>query len=183
MSTNKTRYPIAIKLRYSLMRFSVLLLILWGSLPTSTWAQDAPSYNMRFVTANVIDTVDGKDVIVFFHVSAAKAKDFPPVVSMRVMYSVDGSEVTKASIGRTDNVSIIAFDRGIEGKSKLGYSLVKDKVDLNDKADFMLLAIFFKDLTRKPISDMAITYGLWEKRNTEVRVEKEYKFHVENYVP
>lgn len=78
---------------------------------------------------------------------------------------------------------MVVFDRGIEEKSKLGYSLVKDKVDLNDKADFMLLAFFFKDLTRKPITDMAVTYGLWEKRNIEVRVEKEYKFHVENYVP
>jgi hypothetical protein len=128
----------------------------------------------------VIDTVGGKDVVVFFHVSAADAKDFPPVLSMRVAYFFDDSYLMTAAIGQTKKVSLVIFGKNIEEKDKLAYNLVKDKVDLKDKSDFMLLAFVFRDLTKKPITEMTVRYGLWEKRNTNIRVEKEYKFHVEN---
>jgi hypothetical protein len=145
-----------------------------------TYAQDKTAHDLRFLKAKITDTTDKKDVIVLFHVSAKDEKDYPPVLSMRLTYSVnDETEKTRSEIRKDKNIHIVIFGKNIKEQNKAIYNLIKDKIDTSGKQDFMILGFYLNDISSDKVKKMTFTYGLWEKQNQDIRVEKKYEFEVE----
>jgi len=147
-------------------------------------AQDTSTYDMKFLRAKITDTSAMKSILVLFQVTTKEEKDFPPVISMRLNYTLciasDRHEVISTTLGKKDSkAKIIIFGNNVKAKDKYVYNLIKDKIDTTYKRDYWILAFFFRNASKDIVQKMDLTYGLWEKNNPDMRVEKKYEFEVE----
>jgi hypothetical protein len=161
-----------------------LIVVLLGLLiPQCVKAQDTPSYNLEFVRAKYVDQKRWKDILVFFRISAKekRKKDFPPVISMRVRYSLnDNSKVDTVDILNNDKkVNLYVLDKSVKYKSQFVYNLLSSKTDMETDNNFIILEFYLGDISDEIVKKMSFTYGLWEKNNLEVRHEKTFDFPVE----
>ncbi len=159
---------------------TILTILFLTTFHSFIYAQDKTAHDIKLLKAKIIDSTDKKDVIVLFHVSAKDPKDFPPVVSMRLTYSInDEQEKTRNEIRNDKNIQIIIYGNDIEQKNKRIYDLIKNQIDTNSKGGFWILAFVLRDVSSEKVKKMTFTYGLWEKRNQDKRVEIKYAFDVE----
>jgi hypothetical protein len=142
-------------------------------------AQSESTYELNFLRAKIIDTTDLKDILILFQVTTKKKKDFPPILSMKLTYSLDNNAEKTVDILKTNNIQISVFGNDVNEKDKFVYELIKNKIDIDDKNDFLILAFLLKSVTNESVDKMSFTYGLWEKNNQKVRVEKKYEFEID----
>ena len=167
------------------MAKTIFSLIFLYFLRTVTFAQDYPTYTMKPLVAKIIDTTaEMKSILVLFQVTTKEEKDFPPVLSMRLNYTLyidsDHNEIITTILGKKESkVRIIIYGKSIKDNDKYVYNLIKDKIDTAYKRDYWILGFSFKNASKDIVQKMDFTYGLWEKNNTEMRVEKKYEFEVE----
>lgn len=144
-------------------------------------AQSPASYKLEFLKAKMIEAVGEKQVLVLFKVSAANKKDFPPILSAKVTYSLgDRGKERTVAMNKSNTARVVVFDRSIRQKSPLVYSYVKDKLDVTSKENFIVLAFYIKTEPEDEYNKMTFTYGLWEKRNPKQRTEQKFEFALED---
>ena len=141
-------------------------------------AQEPASYKMEFVRAGWLEGRDGKKMVVAVFKITPLIEDFKMVLSMRLGYGFN-SAMNNADVEATDKIKFAVFDNNVAEKAWKTYQLIKDRVDLTDPNIFLLQMRFF-DLEEDNVEDMTIIYGLWEGENSEVRIEQEFNFHVED---
>jgi len=120
-------------------------------------------------------------VLLLFYVTTKKASDFPPSLSMRMTYRLGDDKKEKIiDINKVNNVKVVIYGHDIDVKNPAVYELIKDKVDIKQKKEFLLLAFYIDGISDKPIDKMSLIYGLWEKKNANARVETKYEFTVDH---
>ncbi|MES2851031.1 MAG: hypothetical protein V4685_18415 [Bacteroidota bacterium] len=141
----------------------------------------SPSYNLDFVKAQYVDSTDPNEIILFFKYSTKEKKDFKLIASMKITYSIgeNGEEITQILDESKNNHSIVVFGRDMKAKSPDLYSLIKNKVNFNDKQDFLIVVFYLRGLIYSYVDKMTFTYGLWEPSNTEKRFEKKYNINID----
>src|SRR6185437_2177112 len=139
------------------------------------------SYDLELIKAKGIDTTTKKGVLVLFYVTTKKASDFPPSLSMRMTYRLGDDKKEKIiDINKSNNVKVLIYSNDVNVKSPAVYELIKDKVDIKQKKEFLILAFYIDGISDKPIDKMSLIYGLWEKKNANARVETKYEFTVDH---
>lgn len=142
--------------------------------------ESEPLYNIRFVRAAQYPSENNHEVHVIFLVTPKMQEDFPPVISTKIVYSLNNQPDYKADLVHpNDHIRGVAYDQTVKEKSKKIYELIKDSVDLNSKNSMAIIEFIFLNPEGIKVENMSMVYGLWEKQNTNLRVEKRYYFHVE----
>jgi hypothetical protein len=161
----------------SLFQLVRIVLVLLAALMVSSpsYAQMPAVHELKLLKMQIVDTVDGKDVVAFFSVTAAKQKDFPPVLSMGITYKVNDEVPRRLDIMHAQGkVKLIIYGPTIAEKNP--HALIKDQLAKLTNNEFQVLAFYFRDLTPQPLEEMTLTYGLWEKRNQERRIEQDFSY-------
>ena len=154
----------------------LLLLTLLSCLPT--FAQDSTTYKLDFVRAGWVVMKSHNMVVVVLKVTPTSPA-FKPVLSFKLSYDIGDGERSMA-VSDNPDIRITVYGNDVESKSKIIYKFVKDKVDLENEKDILLLRFDFRDLTPDRVQDMWFKYGLWEGENSEIRHEKEFRFAVDD---
>ena len=165
------------------MKTKVLLLVggfFLFSLTQSLYGQNSPTYELNFVKAKFTNTKGKKDVVVILQVLPKDDKNFPPVLSMGLTYSIGENEPEKRIdiLKSEGQARITIHGEGIKQQDPALYEFIKDNLLENDDR-YLILAIYLDDVSKKNFNKMTMTYGLWEKNDLSVRVEKKFEFTVE----
>ena len=56
--------------------------------------------------------------------------------------------------------------------------LIKNKIDLTNESEIMLLVFKLDNISSDSIRNLELKYGLWEKRNQDIRIEKKFNFKI-----
>jgi len=159
--------------------YFTLILLFSALLTTMTVAaQDTTTYKLEFVRAGWVVKDSHSMVVVTLKVTPT-SPDFKPVLSFKLSYDIGDGERSMA-VNDNPDIRITVYGNDVESKSKVMYRFVKDKVDLENEKDILLLRFDFRDLTPDRVTDMWFKYGLWEGENNEVRHEQEFRFAVED---
>lgn len=125
------------------------------------------------------DTVLRTSVEAVFAVTPKDMRDFPPVLSMGVGYSVNGEPRTRVDIQKPDDnvqgrVTMTIYGKDIALKAPRLHARLNGACDAFDHPDVLFLALRFHDIATQPIVTMDIRYGLWEKRHRDLRIEEDF---------
>ncbi|MGY3087017.1 hypothetical protein ACVWYF_000043 [Hymenobacter sp. UYAg731] len=154
-----------------------LALVAGGLLSYPSRAQTTSIYDLRLLKAQIVDTVGGTDVVAYFSVTAAERKDFPPVLSMGITHRVNNEPARRLDIMHSGGkVRLVIYGPTIAEKDPQAYALIKDQIEKLPEGDFQILAFYFRDVTQQQLSEMTLTYGLWEKLHQERRTEQDFHF-------
>lgn len=156
--------------------FVLLFTALLSSLPT--FAQDSTTYKLDFVRAGWVVMKSHNMVVVVLKVTPTSPA-FKPVLSFKLSYDIGDGERSMA-VSDNPDIRITVYGNDVESKSKIIYKFVKDKVDLENEKNILLLRFDFRDLTPDRVKDMWFKYGLWEGENDEIRHEQEFRFAVDD---
>ncbi|MCC3160266.1 hypothetical protein LJ737_23720 [Hymenobacter sp. 15J16-1T3B] len=164
--------------------FAVWLWLCWAALPARAQQPAASAYRVQLVRAAC--TADSNVVVAVFSVTPTYKKAFPPILSTKIAYGFGGGparvvDITKQPDGK--KVGLVIYGKDVQTKNAQVYQLVKDRVPLTQPGDLMLLAFYFYGVATELPRDrrMSITYGLWEKRNPNLRHEQQFDVVVEDY--
>ena len=166
-------------MRHSKVPYLTLLLLfaaVLSSLPT--FAQDTTTYKLDFVRAGWFVKDSHSMVVVVLKVTPTSL-DFVPVLSFKLSYDIGDGERSMA-VSDNPDIRITVYGNDVETKSKVIHRFVKDRVDLENEKDILLLRFDFRDLTPDRVQHMWFKYGLWEGENDEIRHEKEFRFAVDD---
>jgi len=167
-----------------LLAMSVLLLAV-----QTIYAQDDPTYNIKFVKAIWVagsirvdpwsNSLADSNIIAVFELTPTDMKDWSPVFSEKLAYSFDDKKEIKALLLHQKTISVVFYGKNVKEKDQRIYEMVKDDI-ANYKGDEMLFIAFnFRNPCFRKPNKMSMTYGMWQKNNTDVRIEKKYDFKVE----
>lgn len=109
-------------------------------------------------------------------------KDFPPILSMRIGYGINTDTIQKiVDLQKQEKnvVRLIVYGESIIEKNPILYSKIKDRVNFKDYERIQILAFNFYKPTEQEIREMTLQYGLWEKKNSDNRIELKFKGKVE----
>ena len=142
---------------------------------------DKPSYSLRFLKAVLTGSSDKKDVMLLFYATPNNDKmDWSPVLSMKITYSLNkGPEKTIDVLKKENNATITVYDGSLTEKKPELYEMIKEKLRYIRSDDFLILAFNLRDISSETIEQMTFTYGLWEKNDQDMRVERKYQFGVD----
>ena len=150
------------------------------SLAHSIYGQVSPTYELNFVKAKFTSQRGNKDIVAIFQVLTKDEKDFPPILSMGLTYSIgeNGPEKRIDILKSEGQARITIHGSNIKEKDPSLYDFIKDNlIETVDR--YLILAIYLDNVSKKDFKKMTITYGLWEKNNPSVREEKKFEFSVE----
>ncbi len=137
-------------------------------------------YNIKFIKAIQTTINKGNEIQVIFSITPKEIEDFPPVVSTKIVYALDNGPEKKVDLmHKEDNLNLTLYDKNIKEKAPELYDLIKDYIDLSTNQKMTILVFKFKNVDKPTVNEMTMVYGCWEKRNTNLRVEKKYEFKVE----
>ena len=170
-------------MKLAIIKF-LFLIITVNLVVKNSFGQDKfpEKFNLYYLASDYTDDSNKKSVIVILAVTPIKSKDFPPVLSMKFTYKInnDGSWTTIDLQKQIDKkVSLLILGSSVKEKSPEIYELIKNKIDLISVPDIMLLAFKLDSVSEDDINNLAIKYGLWEKRNQNIRVEKTFNFNIQ----
>lgn len=154
----------------------LFLVALCASAPAK--AQDSSTYKLEFVRAGWFVKDSHNMVVVVLKVTPT-SPDFKPVLSFKLSYDIGDGERSMA-VSDNPDIRITVYGNDVESKSKVIHRFVKDRVDLENEKDILLLRFDFRDLTPDRVTDMWFKYGLWEGEHDEIRHEKEFRFAVDD---
>ena len=107
---------------------------------------------------------------------------FPPVISMGISYAVNGDSILQRVDIQSDHlhrIQLEIFDKDIETKAPHLYARIKHLVAPETLARSLLLFFRMRNISEVPVHEVELVYGLWEKDDLDVRVERQYKAVVE----
>ncbi len=154
------------------LTFILLFTALLSSLPT--FAQDTTTYKLDFVRAGWVVMKSHNMVVVVLKVTPTSL-DFMPVLSFKLSYDIGDGEPSTTKSDNPD-ICITVYGNDVEIKSKIIYKFVKDKVDLENEKNILLLRFDFRDLTPDRVLRMWFKCGLYVGENDDIRHEKEFRF-------
>lgn len=157
---------------------SIILLILFCYSTTYAQSPEKPNYNLQLVKVAHTDTIKQNSVVAVFAVTPIKMKDFPPVLSMRIVYQINEEpEMQTVNIQKQERkaVKLIIYGKTIIEKAPKLYQLIKADFDIDSYEAVQFLVFYFENISETSVNQMSLTYGLWEKRNTERRIEQTFK--------
>ncbi len=163
-------------LRFPYCAILLFLAGLFSSVPAN--AQDSTTYKLDFVRAGWFVKDSHNMVVVVLKVTPT-SPDFVPVLSFKISYDIGDGERSMA-VSDSPDIRITVYGNDVESKSKVIHRFVKDRVDLENEKDILLLRFDFRDLTPDRVTDMWFKYGLWDGENNEIRHEKEFRFAVDD---
>ncbi len=130
--------------------------------------------------ARAVQAVSDGKLRVILLVRPIQPEDYPPVVSTKVLYSFDNETEKKTDIMRKDDhINLTVYGKNVKEKSLEISQLVEGQTDPENHEEVSIFVFTFFNLPSKKIDTMSMTYGFWEKREQNVRVEKKYVFKVE----
>src|SRR6185312_12692346 len=100
---------------YSKNTFFLLLFVLCIITTKNTYAQKR-TYELNLLRAVEIDNTEKKGALLIFYITTKKPADFPPILSMRMTYSVDGSKETTVDMQKDGNIQIVIYGDDIDKK-------------------------------------------------------------------
>ena len=160
-----------------------LIIIFVHILVIKSFCQDIEKFNLDYIASDYIDTISKKSVIVVLAATPIKEKDFPPILSMKLTYKVnDENHETVIDIMKQEKkrITLVIYGNEVKTKSQEIFELVKDKVNLDTDKRVILLAFKLEDISDTPIEYLTLWYGLWEKKNSNKRTEKMFKFNIKD---
>lgn len=137
------------------------------------------SYDLDFLKAKYIESGNSNEILLIFKYQPKKEKEFKPIVSMKMTYSIGDSGMERTEILDKSNHSIVAYGNDINQKNAEIYNLIKEKIDLNQKQEFGIFVFHLRNLTQEYVENMTFTYGLWEPENENIRIEKKYEIPID----
>ncbi|HEX2616845.1 MAG TPA: hypothetical protein VHL57_04835 [Flavobacteriales bacterium] len=101
--------------------------------------------------------------------------DWPPLISMRVGIKVNEQDsITYIDIEHHEpqKVRLTFYDKStIAEKNAKLYARIRSKLDHIGNEANLILWFEFRNISVEPIRKLAITYGPWEKNDSEKRIE------------
>jgi hypothetical protein len=113
-------------------------------------------------------------------ISGKTPADFPPILSMHLEYAGYSNQLPLGAQDRKKGFQFVVLN--IEDKSSLAQALVKDKIKTEGQPrETILLMAIMKD--KLDIKEKAFTfqYGLWEKRNPNMRFEQTFTYALSTF--
>jgi hypothetical protein len=167
-------------MRIKIMKLNVLAFVVALFLtPFLSFAQNKITCNSEVLRAVHVTIEKENYVLVFLHVKPIKEEYFPPVLSMRLGYKYDNNDEKNIDIMAQKKVSFIIFGNDMDVKAPSYFKIVKDKVKIKESE--WVLCFRFKDVPKKGVKKMSMTYGLWDKKTQNERYEQNFVFEVEPY--
>ena len=137
------------------------------------------TFDLQLLGADHTDTLLRNGMIAVFGVTPIDMKDFAPVLSMGVGYSVNRGHTTRVDIQNqvegNGRVSIWIFGPDMEEKAPRFYRLTGGKLDVREYEYVQFLVFLFEGISTEPIREMVIRYGLWEKNYRNIRIEEDFE--------
>ena len=143
--------------------------------------QEQSKFNFEYIASDYVDSTSQKSVIAVFAVTPIKRKDFPPVLSMKLTYRVNDQEtetVVNVLKQTEKKISLVIYGSSVKEKNSKLYELIKNKIDLTNESEIMLLVFKLDNISSDSIRNLELKYGLWEKRNQDIRIEKKFNFKI-----
>lgn len=137
------------------------------------------SYYLDFLTAKYSETNNKNEILLVFRYQPKKKKEFKPIFSSKIAYKIGDSKIEKTEIIEKSNHSIAFYGNDIDKKAPDVYKLISNKVDLNQKEKFGIVVFYLRNITQVYIEKMKFTYGLWEPKNENIRIEKTYDIEIQ----
>ncbi len=162
----------------AILRLPFFLLLLPLALSALGQKHDASKYRLELLSMIRSDSARGlNDIQASILVTPIKAKDWPPVLSMRIGYRInDRDSITYIDIQnhQPQKVRLTIYDRTVAEKNPKLHARIRSKLDQVKDEELLILWFEFRDLTDEAIRKIAITYGPWEKNDLEKRVEETF---------
>lgn len=136
------------------------------------------SYNLDFLSAQYIGAENENEILLIFKYEPKNKKEFKPIFSMKISYSIGDSDVEKTEIIEKSNHTIAFYGNDIDQQNPDIYKTIKQKIDLNQKEEFGIVVFQLRNITQNYIDKMKFTYGLWEPENESIRIEKSYSIDI-----
>lgn len=156
-----------------------LFIVFLFIIPKYNFAQQKATYNIEFVKAKWLGP-PSNDILVVFQVTPIDMKDWLPIFSEKITYSIDnGKDTTLRILNKASNISAELSDTNVKYRNNQTYEMVKDNLFHFSGIDILFITFNFHDRVAIKPKKMSVTYGMWEKNNQNVRVEKKYDFNVE----
>ncbi len=105
-------------------------------------------------------------------------KDFAPILSMGISYSVNAQSMpTRVDIlnQAPKQVRLVIYGENMPTKAPDLYALTGNRIDIAVYQEVQFLVFYFDSISEKPITEMVIKYGLWEKNYPRIRVERDFQ--------
>ncbi|KQS89402.1 hypothetical protein [Chryseobacterium sp. Leaf394] len=159
-----------------------IFIILFTVIATSLFGQEKikeSSYNFDLLSAKYVNIEGKNEVILIFKYEPKEGKVFKPIFSMKITYSIGESNLEKTETLNKSNHSIEFFGNDIDQKNAEIYSLIKDKINLQQNKEFGIVVFSLRNITKDYKEKMKFTYGLWEPEDESIRFEKQYNIKIE----
>ncbi|MDI1355834.1 MAG: hypothetical protein PSX36_13005 [bacterium] len=160
---------------------SVLVALGFLFLQTSVLAQHEYTFEVKALRAKIIDTTFKKDVIVIFYISAVDSLDFPPVLHLPPVCSIQVNGKDENLIFSPENIAISLDGDKLILTNMLVYDIIKGMVDFTEKKNMMILSFRMKDVSAEKFDKMSVTLSLGEKRNPDKKFAKNFVFKVDPF--
>ncbi len=135
-------------------------------------------YTLELLSMIRSDSTRGcNDIQASILVTPIKAKDWPPVLSMRIGYRInDHDSITYIDIlnHHPQKVRLTIYGRTVAEQNSELHARIRSKLDQVKAEKLMILWFEFSDLSDEAIRKIAITYGPWEKKDQTERVEETF---------
>jgi hypothetical protein len=163
-------------------KLSKLFLIIFAVLPSFASGQKGAieqSYNLDFLKAKYTASENSNEIVLIFKYEPKPKKIYKPIISMKITYSIGASETETTEILNESKHSVVIYGNDINQKNPTLYSLIKEKIDLNQKQDFGIFVFHLRDISKEYVDKMKFTYGLWEPKKERIRIEKQYEISID----
>lgn len=149
------------------------LFVLLMALSASGQTPPGSKYQLELLSMIRSDSAHGyNDVQASILLTADDTTDWPPLISMRVGIQVnDQDSITYIDIERHEpqKVRLTFYNKStIAEKNAKLYTRIRSKLD---PIANLILWFEFRNISVEPIRKLAITYGPWEKNDSEKRIE------------
>jgi hypothetical protein len=152
--------------------------VVGGCSTTRRTPYTAPTFDLEILGAAYTDTVHQNSVVVVFGVTPKSMKDFAPILSMGISYSVNAQSMpTRVDIMNQapKQVRLVIHGENMPTKAPDLYALTGNRIDIALYEEVQFLVFYFDSISEKPITEMVIKYGLWEKNYPRIRVERDFQ--------
>ena len=109
----------------------------------------------------------------FFHIMIEMVQN---IINHASINEVEGN--TKSGIFFIrENINSFSLYTGNYIKN-IELEVIKNKIDLTHESEIMLLVFKLDNISSESIKNLELKYGLWEKRNQNIRLEKSFNFKI-----
>ncbi|PBQ30635.1 hypothetical protein CNR22_02220 [Sphingobacteriaceae bacterium] len=142
-------------------------------------SQKDSSYSMELIRAVQFNSGGQHRILTFLKVTPT-VPDFKLILSMKLSYEVgQGMKVIDLQKQQANQIRLTVYGNTMVEKYKPMYELIKEKVDFTKDQNIRIILFDFTDISKSPIDNMTMIYGLWEGKNEDIRNETKFTVNVE----